>query len=125
MIRVKENAENPSQAFSNMFNAYTKAYNKRYDRVWSLFQRPFKRIRITEEKYLKQLIVSIHLNPETYRIIENFENYSHSSYKSILSKKSTELKRVEIINLFEDTENFQYIHRQRHSISEDLEYMIE
>lgn len=108
-----------------MFNAYTKAYNKRYDRVWSLFQRPFKRIRITEEKYLKQLIVSIHLNPETYRIIENFENYSHSSYKSILSKKSTELKRVEIINLFEDTENFQYIHRQRHSISEDLEYMIE
>ena len=32
---------NPSKNFSNLFNAYTKAINKGYNRTGSLFERPF------------------------------------------------------------------------------------
>jgi len=125
LIQIKENAEKPSQAFSNMFNAYSKAFNKKYERVGSLFQRPFKRIRISEEKYLKQLILSIHLNPENHRIIDNFENYKFSSYNSIISPKPTALKRTEVIDFFNDIENFKLIHRQRKPINENLDFIIE
>ena len=34
----------PSQQFSNMFNAYTKSINKRYRRTGSLFEHPFGRV---------------------------------------------------------------------------------
>jgi len=43
----------PSKQFSNLFNAYTKAFNKRYTRTGTLFERPFKRILIENESYLK------------------------------------------------------------------------
>ena len=125
LVRIKENTEKPSQHFSNLFNAYSKAFNKKYNRVGSLFQRPFKRIRITEEKYLRQLILYIHLNPENHGIVENFEDYPYSSYKSMLSKKPTDLKRLEVIEFFDTIENFKYVHRHRPSLDEDLPFLIE
>jgi len=42
----------PHQYFSNLFNAYTKAINKRNKRHGSLFERPFKRKLIDDEDYL-------------------------------------------------------------------------
>ena len=53
----------PHQYFSNLFNAYTKAINKRNKRHGSLFERPFKRKLIKDEDYLKQLVLYIHNNP--------------------------------------------------------------
>ncbi|MCG2431465.1 hypothetical protein [Aequorivita xiaoshiensis] len=108
-----------------MFNAYSKVFNKKNGRVGSLFQRPFKRIKISEEKYLKQLIIYIHLNPENHRIIDNFENYKFSSYNSIISPKPTAIKRTEVIDFFNDIENFILIHRQRKPINENLDFIIE
>ena len=46
-----------AQAFSNLFNAYTKAYNKQNSRTGALLERPFKRKQIKDENYLKQLIL--------------------------------------------------------------------
>ena len=50
LIRIKdveeiktENKILPSQSFSNLFNAYTKAFNKKYNRHGALFERPFQR----------------------------------------------------------------------------------
>lgn len=47
----------PHQYFSNLFNAYTKAFNKRFARHGNLFDRPFKRKAIGNEWYLKQVIL--------------------------------------------------------------------
>ena len=120
LVKIKEECEkNPSQSFSNLFNAYSKAFNKRYKRTGSLFQRPFKRKRITEEDYLRQLILYIHLNPENHGVVDDFEIYPFSSYSSILSNKPTNLKRIEVIELFHDKENFIFMHRNRYqNISE-------
>ena len=41
----------PHRAFKNLFIAYTMAFNKRYDRTGSLFQKPFKRIRVDSDRY--------------------------------------------------------------------------
>ncbi len=113
LIRIKEGIPKPSQAFSNMFNAYSKAFNKEHKRVGSLFQRPFKRIKVTEENYLKSLIIYIHCNPELHGITAKFSRYSFSSYQSILSTGATSLMRNEVIKLFEDVENFEFAHKKK------------
>lgn len=53
----------PHLHFSHLFNAYTKYYNKRYERYGNLFERTFKRKLISNEKYLKHVILYIHSNP--------------------------------------------------------------
>ena len=50
----------PSKAFSNLFNSYSKAFNRRYDRTGSLFQKLFRRKRVASERYFVTLVVYIH-----------------------------------------------------------------
>lgn len=75
LVRIKEEAQAetaklPHQCFSNLFNAYAKAINKRYNRHSSLFQRAFKCKMVEDEIYLKRLILYIHHNPVHHRICE-------------------------------------------------------
>lgn len=51
------------QPFSNLFNAYAKAFNKRFDRHGALFERPFKRKSVHSKFYFKRIILYIHNNP--------------------------------------------------------------
>ena len=113
LLRINDNLKNPSQQFSNLFNAYTKAMNLRYNRTGSIFQKPFKRIKIVNEDYLKTLVLYIHLNPEHHNLYEDFSKYPYSSYKLLLSNLVTKLKREEVISWFENLENLEFVHKQR------------
>ena len=108
IIKTKENIESKqiSQSFSNLFNAYSKSINKKYGRSGSLFKDRFSRIKLDNEEYLKNLILYTHLNPTHHNFIDDFRNYKYSSYNSILSNKPTNLLREDVINLFDDKQNF-------------------
>ncbi len=110
LVRTKsvENENLISQGFANLFNAYAKSINKRYNRMGSLFQSKFKRIKITDTNYLIQLIVYINLNPVYHEFVENAVDYKYSSYRAIISEQPTLVDRNSVINLFEDQENFKY-----------------
>jgi REP element-mobilizing transposase RayT len=62
-LKSRNGLKPPHQHFSNLFNAYAKAFNKRFSRHGSLFERPFNRKRIDNERYLKHVILYIHNNP--------------------------------------------------------------
>jgi putative transposase len=118
LIRIKdmeeiktENKIQPSQSFSNLFNAYTKAFNKKYNRHGALFERPFRRKRMEEENYFRNLVAYIHNNPVHHNICEHPLNYPWSSYITCLSDKPTKLKRKEVIKIFDAIENFKYSHQ--------------
>ncbi|MGO1586025.1 transposase [Mesonia sp.] len=111
--KVIEDESKITKAFSNLFNAYAKAINKNYNRSGSLFKDRFSRIKITDESYLKALLVYIHLNPQHHGFTSDFRNYSHSSYQSLISQKKTKLERQDCLALFEDLENFVYYHQFR------------
>ena len=96
------------QPISNMLNAYTKAINKRYMRRGSLFQEHLKRIKITNENYLKNLIVYVNTNSSHHQF-EDYTTYKYSSYKALISNQETALKRDEVIELFDDLSNFKYV----------------
>jgi REP element-mobilizing transposase RayT len=120
IIRIKEDEFLPkkyvnskskiSQPFSNLFNAYTKAINKKYNRTGSLFQKHPKRVLIKDEKYLVNLIIYVNTNPSHHNI-SAYDNYEHSSYKALISNKPTLIKREEVLYLFDDVINFKYVHQ--------------
>ncbi len=101
-----------SKQFSNFFNGYSQALNKKESRKGSLFRHSFKRKEIESSEYLKSLILYIHLNPVRHGFTEKIAAWKYLSYHSIISELETMLKRKEVIDLFEDVENFKFSHEQ-------------
>ena len=123
--KIKDGNTALYQPFSNMFNAYTKAFNKKYNRVGSLFQKHPKRIRISNEDYLRHLILYVNTNTNHHGIA-NFLNYKFTSYQDIISDKPTFLKKNEVVKWFDNIDNFKYVHRQKmDSISQIKDLLIE
>ena len=112
-INKEKSLKKPSQGFSNLFNAYVQAINKQKNRYGSLLETPFKRKQIKNEEYLKNLILYIHNNPIQHNFVERIEDYKWSSYKSIISDKKTLIERKNVIDLFDDRENFIQTHQQK------------
>ena len=122
LIKTKEkiNDKDISQAFSNLFNAYSKAINKAYQRSGSLFKDRFSRIKIEEENYLKKVIIYINANAVHHGFVVNAEDYKFCSYLALITDKRTLVERDEIIELFENRENFKYVIKQKQDIIEQL-----
>lgn len=115
VVRIDEEVKTVTQAFSNFFNSYVKAFNKQNDRTGSLFEKHFKRILLENEEYLRNLILYVHLNPKHHLDLK-FEDYKFSSYQSFLSQKETKLKREEVLNMFGGIENFIFCHNQKNDL---------
>ncbi|MFP9097621.1 transposase [Flavobacterium sp. RHBU_24] len=115
LLSIREEGEVVTQQLSNLFNAYAKAMNKSIGRTGSLFEKHFRRIRIDNEDYLKQVIVYIHLNPKHHFDLD-FSTFRYSSYTSFLSEKDTKLKREDVLRLFEDRQNYEYVHYQKNDL---------
>ncbi|WP_319503077.1 hypothetical protein [uncultured Draconibacterium sp.] len=101
-----------NQQFANLFNAYTKAINKGYHRTGSLFEHPFRRIKVESEYHLKYLVYYIHHNPIHHGFCEHYLDYPWSSYLTIVSPKTTKLSRNEVLAWFRDKSNFEEFHSQ-------------
>ena len=102
----------PSNQLSHLFNAYTKAINKRYGRSGSLFEHPFKRKQVTSNDQLKYLVYYIHHNPIHHGFCEHYLDYPWSSYLTVVSPKETKLKRAEVLSWFRNKANFEKLHSQ-------------
>lgn len=100
----------PANQFSHLFNAYTKAINKRYQRTGSLFEHPFRRIKINSDDQLKYLVYYIHHNPIHHGFCEHYLDYPWSSYFTMLSPKMTKLSRAEVLDWFNYKKNFIHYH---------------
>ena len=100
----------PSQHFSNLFNAYTKAINKAYDRTGALFQRPFGRIPVTSDAYFIHVVTYIHQNPQKHGLVADFRTWPYSSYHAHLSDKPTRLQRDDVLTWFDGADGFKMAH---------------
>ena len=99
-----------TQQFSNLFNAYSKTFNKRYKRTGSLFEHPFRRIPVNSTAHLKYLVYYIHHNPVHHGFCEDMLEYPWSSYLTILSPKKTKLSRDEVLKWYNDQYDYKAYH---------------
>ena len=116
VIKTKEESQLPeairnrkqklSQPFSNLFNAYAKAFNKKYERRGSLFQKHPKHIEIETSSYLQEVILYVNNNSGHHNLADSLQ-YAHSSYHSLLSTSKTLLAREHVWELFGSKEELE------------------
>lgn len=114
-----------SKQFSNLFNAYTLAMNKRYKRTGSLFEKNFRRKVVSSEAYFQKLIFYIHNNPVHHKFTENIIEYPQTSYGTVITTKKTKLQRDKVIESFNDLENFKYYHTINQNLDEIEDLIME
>ena len=115
----------PSKQFGHLFNAYTQAVNKKYNRTGSLFEKPFERKRVTSEKYLQNLMFYIHNNPVHHGFTKTIKEYPWSSYGSIISEKPIKIERGDIFEIFGSKDNFINYHNDDQDLKSIFELMID
>ncbi|MEO6330032.1 MAG: transposase [Ginsengibacter sp.] len=97
-----------SKQFSNFFNSYSKAFNKKYERRGSLFLKNFKKKAITNRKHLADVILYIHLNPVKHGFRVHPKDWDWSSYHTLYPE------RLNFINtLFENQESYFQSHEEK------------
>jgi hypothetical protein len=82
------------------------AYNRQQNRTGSLFQKPFKRKIVDDDRYFITLVTYIHRNPQLHGLVDDYRDWSWSSYGAILSDKPTRMEREEVIDWFMNRANF-------------------
>jgi len=105
--RFRKGESKLHQPFSNLFNAYAKAFNRYHKRTGSLFQKHPKKKIIMNEEYLKNLIIYVNINP-LHHLISDYKTYKYSSYKELISNKKSFINKVEVIDLFYSLHNFKF-----------------
>ena len=80
---LRQDGDEPISTFMQLiFNAYTKAFNKRYDRSGTLFEDRFKSVHVDSEAYLIYLCSYIHRNPIDTNppLVTKIEDWLFSNY---------------------------------------------
>jgi len=109
---IEKRAENRGK---NLFNAYTKAYNKLYDRKGSLFMSNFRRKPVSDDEYLAMLVVYIHRNPVHHGFCDSAFDWKYSSIHSYSNKNTpkTSVAISEGLKWFDDSKtHFNTLHNQ-------------
>jgi len=101
-----------SHKFGNFFNAYTKAYNKMFDRKGKLYQAEFNRRWVHDDEYFRKMVHYIHTNPVHHNFVKDLSDWKFSSYESFFSVSISNLKREEVIELFDSLDNFIAFHKR-------------
>jgi hypothetical protein len=111
-------------AFASLFKSYAMAINKAHSRTGRLFEDPFRRILVDNETYFTRLIYYIHANPQKHGFVNDFRDYSYTSYHSHVSKAHTKLQREEVVRWFGGQKEYEKFHVQN-DVRSDMEYVIE
>jgi len=113
----------PHLHFSHLFNAYSKYFNKKYNRHGSLFERPFKRKLVDDIRYLKHLILYIHNNPVHHGFVEHTLEYTWSSYLTCITVLPTKLQREKVVGWFDGEANFKHLHNGKMEVKKLEEWL--
>ncbi len=104
--------------------AYTKAINKRYERVGSLFQGRFQGIHVDSNAYLLHLVQYIHLNPVKAGFVKAPEAWEFSSYREYVGLRDGTLPKMDAVrSQFTSAEaycRFVKAHDENHSMIKHL-----
>jgi hypothetical protein len=92
--------------FSRVFNSYTQAINKNYNRKGNLFNHSIKRALIKSEPRFANLIYYIHHNSRKHNIYKNFLNDKWHSYHEIIESSSYIVNHQYVLDWFGGKEAF-------------------
>ena len=87
--------------------SYVKFFNKKYERLGSLFQDQFKAVHVESNSQLLHLSAYIHLNPVTASLTKTIDAYPYSSYPEYIgARDGTLCKKDVILSQFKDSRDY-------------------
>ncbi len=110
-----------SQQFSNLFNAYTLAFNKKYSRRGSLFRSNFKRKVINNRNYFTQVIAYVHSNPVHHGFRPSPLDWDFSSIHAYWLEKQTRIYRKPFEEQFNSKTELLEYHKKFSTFNSTLE----
>ena len=78
-----------SEQFGNCCNAYTKTFNKKYNRKGELFMDNLNRRTIDSETYYSKTVHYIHANAVQHGICKHIDAWPYSSYYFLITTQPT------------------------------------
>jgi len=98
---LRQDSSRPVNEFVKLvFNSYTKAFNKRFNRKGTLFEGPFKAIYMENDDYIKGLCKYILRNPVDACLVKNLEDWKYSNYLEWIGKRDGKLFNKEFMNKY-------------------------
>src|SRR3989338_6480987 len=104
LLLQQKKIDSMTKLLKRICTSYSMYFNKKYERVGSLFQGIYKAINIEDENYLLHLSRYIHLNPSEILRVDPFKgstlelgSYRWSSYPEYIGKRKTEWVKTDLI----------------------------
>ena len=114
-----------SDQFRKMFICYSMAINKQESRTGSLFQKNFRRKKITDMAYLMNAVHYINHNPERHGFRQDVGEYPWNSFHSFMNGDDSLLDGDEIRGLFKDRRQYADFHRRKPAVKNENLWVIE
>ena len=104
LVRIHNEVDSnlASEQLRRFFISYSKSFNKINNRRGSLFSKHLKSVKILTESQLLWTIYYIHRNPLHHGLTKNYKGYKWSSYRILVSDKTTKLDKPAILELFKN-----------------------
>jgi REP element-mobilizing transposase RayT len=97
-LQIRQNMDvSISALMLRLGGSYAKCFNKKYDRVGSLFQDQFKAVSITSDNQMAALSAYIHQNPKVAGLVRSPEDWAYSSYPEYLGLRKGTLVDTGIV----------------------------
>jgi REP element-mobilizing transposase RayT len=86
---LRQDGEHTISTFiQGIFNSYTKAFNKAFNRKGTLFEGPFKALLVGKETHLLHLCRYIHRNPLEAGLVTHLTDWPYSNYLEWVGQRS-------------------------------------
>lgn len=86
-----------------LLTGYAVSFNKRHRRHGHLFQNRYKSILCEEDRYLRQLVTYIHLNPMRARVVEDvraLRQYPYTGYSALMGREARPWQDTQYVMAF-------------------------
>lgn len=97
--------------FEKQFNSFFVSYTRSFNNFYKTKGHPFKRISVTDEIHLVQLVVYIHANAIRHRVRNSFSEYPWSTYNRFIKGEVDNHILQSVMSWFGDKERFEEIHQ--------------
>lgn len=104
-----------------LINSYTRYFNTKNERVGSLFQGPFKAVRIESDEQLLHATRYIHLNPLVGYLVKDLRNFEWSSYLEYVGLRSNNVCKREEVEQFISLEGYDQFVKDQEGYAKQLE----
>jgi len=100
------NGSTVSNQFRKLFISHSRRINYQERRSGCLMTRNFRRVEVTNQLYLKNLVLYIHYNPIKHGISNSILQYPYSSFSTFINDLNSNREKLEVIDWFNGLSQF-------------------